>query len=282
MNGSATQTLNSGNKNISGLVINNTGAGDIVLLNPLIIVDSLALQSGNLRLGGNDLIITPEGSITGGSAASHIVTDGAGKLTQTVTTDGAAFPVGISASSYDPAFITPLADKLFSVKVNDQLSGTPPAGISYNPRVWSIDSEVTTGTIVTLSPSELTYTESPTMGYNTNGEWRTVMTLLNFDGISYEGRFREFNGLFATGGSTTSALETIAHPFTYSVANKQLTVKGLNPGNVLSVFNVNGLQIANCTVANNDASVALNAPGVYIVKIKSGNEGKTLKIVVSD
>lgn len=66
----------------------------------------LTLTNHNITLGANDLTLASSGGISGGSASSYIVTDGAGMLKRTVHLTGGTynFPLG-SATAYNPASI---------------------------------------------------------------------------------------------------------------------------------------------------------------------------------
>lgn len=102
----------------------------------------LTLISGNIPLGTGNIVMESGGSITGGSLAAHIVTNGTGTLTQTHTmaqigTDK-IYPIGQSASSYDPVSINHDAEANFSARVG--LKTTPGTGGGIIPvnREWDI------------------------------------------------------------------------------------------------------------------------------------------------
>jgi Secretion system C-terminal sorting domain len=104
-------------------------------------VSTLTLTSGNIPLGTGNITIENGGSIVGGSLASHIITNGTGKLTQQVTSVGKLFPIGQSASSYDPVVIKPAAVLNFGARVGLQTSvlGTNPVNPSLVVnREWDI------------------------------------------------------------------------------------------------------------------------------------------------
>jgi hypothetical protein len=108
---------------------------------------ALILTLGNITLGttgtGNIVIENLGGSVTGGSLASHIITNGTGTLSnQSVSTAGALFPIGQSASSYDPVVIKPATGPLtFGARVGLQTTalGTNPVNPSLIvDREWDI------------------------------------------------------------------------------------------------------------------------------------------------
>lgn len=100
-----------------------SGGGEKSLTAATTISGILTLSNGYLLLGNNTLTIAGTGSISGGSTAGFIVTNGTGTLTQNnIGTGGRAgtvlFPVGSSTSSFTRAALSNAgtADN-FSVKV---------------------------------------------------------------------------------------------------------------------------------------------------------------------
>ena len=90
---------NIGGFTTSGIVTLNKSTGTATLTGD-VSTNNLTLTSGKLILGANDLIVN--GSITGGSASSYVVTDGTGGyLYQNVASSNVLYPVGTS-SSYTP------------------------------------------------------------------------------------------------------------------------------------------------------------------------------------
>jgi hypothetical protein len=102
----------------------------------------LTLTSGNIPLGTGNIVMESGGSITGGSLASHIVTSGTGTLTQTHTmaqigTDK-IYPIGQSASSYDPVSINYGVEANFSARVGLKTTSGTSSGILPVNREWDI------------------------------------------------------------------------------------------------------------------------------------------------
>ncbi len=94
------QVLNDFNFNAAG-----TGTNNLNLNSPLTVEGILSLNAGNILLGSNNL--TSAGSISGGSVASHIVTNGTGSLkVNAVGATPKTFPVGPTTALYHPASIT--------------------------------------------------------------------------------------------------------------------------------------------------------------------------------
>jgi Secretion system C-terminal sorting domain len=112
----ATQTL-------ASLIVN--GGAVEVADGVTLTITALTLTSGHVTLGTGNLVA---GTISGGSLASHVITNSTGTLTQSVTTLGALFPIGQSASSYDPVVIKPASTLSFGARVGLQTTalGTRP------------------------------------------------------------------------------------------------------------------------------------------------------------
>lgn len=113
-----------------------TGGGMLTLNNPIVISGTLALVSGDISLSGFSL---PVNSISGGSAASYIVTpDTASGLVRPVSSAASVlFPVG--NTSYNPVSIrTSTGSDLFRVSVVDSLMPTTPNKETALKRTWLI------------------------------------------------------------------------------------------------------------------------------------------------
>ncbi len=104
-NGSSAQTL-TGNTTFDYLTLNNSTGLTLQAASAVTVNQTLALTSGKLTLGANNLTIGSTGSITA-SATNYIVTNGTGALVRNAVGNSAtAFPIGNSASFYTPLTIT--------------------------------------------------------------------------------------------------------------------------------------------------------------------------------
>ena len=104
-NGAAAQTI-TGATTFDYLTLNNsTGLTLSGTSSSIIVNQTLALTSGKITLGANNLTIGASGTITGNSSSNYIVTAGAGQLKRTVGSGATVFPVG-SASAYNPITFT--------------------------------------------------------------------------------------------------------------------------------------------------------------------------------
>src|SRR6185437_10383536 len=131
--------INSQYQNINGynfynLSIDNNGTylnGNVSILN------NLNFISGNAILGSNNLTIqspasiTWKGSTTATPAFGYLVTGGTGHLTMTAAPALTVFPVGNSASEYNPVTITSSSGNvIFDVNVSDGVTDATGAAIT--------------------------------------------------------------------------------------------------------------------------------------------------------
>jgi len=251
----------------SALNINNTAG---VSLNTSTTLNGvLSLTAGKLSLGANNLTIAAGSSITGASATNYIVTDGVGTLTQSVAaTTALNFPIGSSASSYDPVLLTPTTASAVAVNVGTTLPALAPANYTYNAKVWNITPVTPSSTIVTLTPSAAVATSvSDVIAQYISGSY--VNTTATKSGNVYTGTFSAFSP-FVTG--TTDLGTSIAQTVLANVSFDGRIIR--NPTNLdLQVFDTTGRLMVR---SNKNINMGNNAKGIYIISSTSG----TLKIVL--
>jgi len=125
--------------------------GTAAIANAAAVAGTLTLNSGRLSLSGHDLTV---GSISGGSAASYVVTpDTLGRLVRSVGSGAAvAFPVG--NASYDPVSIrTGTGTDAFRVAVLDAPPSTGFAASDALTRAWAVSHANAAGVNGTLTVS---------------------------------------------------------------------------------------------------------------------------------
>jgi hypothetical protein len=169
--------------------VDNTSS-DVNLLSSLTVPKDLILTKGNLILGGNNL--TVNNLATGGSLASHVVTNGTGNLTiKAVGTAGKDFPVGIAPTSYDLVNIkNTTGTEDFKVTVGSSVTaGVPSSYISIIPRQWDILS-ASAGATLAFKPGVGTV-GSAQIGHFTGGVW--VFTPSTTSAPTYTGTFTSFS-----------------------------------------------------------------------------------------
>jgi hypothetical protein len=110
----------------------------------------ITFNNGKIILGAFNFILGNSASILGSSSMNYFVTNTiTGALSQSVTSAGANFPIGVSSASYSPVKITPAAPTTFTAYVKPTI--TNPLGTNMsNPaavvsREWNISG--TQGTV---------------------------------------------------------------------------------------------------------------------------------------
>lgn len=101
--GTAAQTI-TGATTFDFLTINNPSG--VILASPITNVLALDFTNGKLTLGANNLTIGNGGTIINATATKYVVTDGAGQLKRTVGAGNILFPIGPSATNYNPITVT--------------------------------------------------------------------------------------------------------------------------------------------------------------------------------
>jgi hypothetical protein len=126
------------------------GAGGVTLGGSMTIGTALTLTNGNITLGDNNLSMSGG---TVGSLASHIITNGTGRVTNTgVGTVTVVFPVGANASSYNPVMIANGQGRNYTVGVANTISPAIVNAARAINRTWNIavSAAVTTPVNITV------------------------------------------------------------------------------------------------------------------------------------
>lgn len=252
--------------NSAGIILNN--AATVNSLNTIL------LTNGVLKLGSNDLTVATGGLISGGSSSSFVVTNGTGTLTMPAPAGVATlFPVGASASSYDPVTVKPATASNFSVKVGTTLSG-PAVNCTLNEKEWDITPVTPSETELTLTPSAITATGlDPIIGHFESGAYKYKKATQV--GNSYTGTFSSFSP-FVTGASDViSATENISNALFVSINGGKAYLNGTTEGQLISVYGTNGQLIKNIEATGNYTALQLNK-GIYVVKVSN----ETMKVVL--
>lgn len=140
---------------IKNLTINN--AAGITLSAATTVTNALTLTSGNLTLGANDLTV---GSFAGSpSTTSHVIATNSGATgylkTAFVGNDTKTFPIGATASSYDPFTATPTSATTLGAKVStiDPAHTLSPTAIA-GSREWDVTSTAPSSTVLAFTPGD--------------------------------------------------------------------------------------------------------------------------------
>jgi hypothetical protein len=123
-NGTTAQTL-TGATNFDFLTLDNSNGLTLQPSSPVTINQTLALTSGRITIGANNLTIGSSGTITGASSSNYIVTASTGQLRRTVGASAILFPVG--NTTYNPiTFNNSGTSDIYGVRV----ANTQPAGLN--------------------------------------------------------------------------------------------------------------------------------------------------------
>jgi hypothetical protein len=139
---------------------------------------ALTLTNGKLLIGNNNLSVITGSSISGGTSASYVVTNGTGKLGQTGT-GAKLYPVGTSTTSYDPVTITPTSSATFDVLVKTPITnaGTIVDITKVVQREWDITRTGTasaTNLIFKPDVAALTVANTPPAALGKVGHWNNT------------------------------------------------------------------------------------------------------------
>ncbi|HEY0354642.1 MAG TPA: hypothetical protein VGC29_00480, partial [Flavisolibacter sp.] len=120
----------------ANIIVN--GAGGVTLAGDMNIGTALTLTNGNITLGNYNLTMTGG---TVGSVSSHIITNGTGRVTNNnVGTVTVVFPVGATATTYNPVMIANGQGRNYTVGVATGLPTTPALanGARAVNRTWNV------------------------------------------------------------------------------------------------------------------------------------------------
>jgi hypothetical protein len=166
---------------IKTLAINNTGG--VTLGAATAVTGALTLTSGNLTLGANNLTV---GSTAGGSASSHVITDGIGTLSVNCPMSSTTnFPIGATASTYDPVTLNPASTSVVAVKVKATASAADFSGTGGNqitdvskvaPREWNITPVTPSVTTMALTNGGTTFTPTTALlgHFKSDNTWEAL------------------------------------------------------------------------------------------------------------
>ncbi|MDD2797246.1 MAG: T9SS type A sorting domain-containing protein [Bacteroidales bacterium] len=256
--------------------INNSS--NVALSGATTLSGALTLTSGKISLGANNLTVGT--TINGGSATNYVITDGAGKVNipanSGVTTQ---IPVGISASSFDPASVNPVTATSFAVKVSSTLSGTAGDLEIFYPREWDITPAVASSTILSLSPSAsvvpVSMTYQPVVYHYENSAYTPVWSA--YSNGTFTCTFSNFSP-FVTGEGLATALNPSYLDVKVFSREKQIVVNG-TMDETISIYTINGQLIENTKATGSQTIINLKS-GLYLVSVKSANKLNNFKINV--
>ncbi len=261
----------------NNLTINN--AAGVSLDKQLNISNTLTLTSGLLSLGAFDLHVTSTNNINGGSATSFVVTNGAGKLYKAASAAQVVnLPVGSSSVSYDPVVLTPTDATTFNVNVGTVLPGAAASGITYNEKVWNINSSAPSSTEMKLTPSSAVATNfTDVIGHWNGSSYENIQATRTEK--TYTATVSAFSP-FVTGTSdaSTGTIET-GSAVEIAVGNNEINVRGLEAGKIVALYGLNGQLVASVSSQGNDLTIHVSK-GIYLLKLHEAKSNIVHKIVV--
>jgi hypothetical protein len=230
-------------------LVNKLGYGSTyttygLILNSSLVVNTLTLTSGTVRVGSKDLTVL--NNFVGGSSTSYVTTDlptpgasGAGNLITPAVTGGTRLfvPIGTitstNSNTYDPIAVSPTNTSTFTIHLKNagaSASNYPnfiaavqtPSKVA--GREWNISSSSPSATLLEITPSFTPGTTSPVIGrYNSSlpgwEETSATRSGNTFSAMVY--RFSQFSVGEATGFSNVLPVQLTqftATPKTNSVA----------------------------------------------------------------
>jgi len=230
-------------------------------------------------LGANNLHITSTSNINGGSATAYVVTNGSGKLYKAASAAQVVnLPVGVSNVSYDPVVLTPIDATTFDVTVGTVLPGAAASGITYNEKVWNINSSTPSATEMKLTPSTAVVTNVADIIGHWNGSSYDNLQATRTEN-TYTATVSTFSP-FVTGtsDSATGNIET-GNTVEIAVANNAIHVRGLEAGKMVSLYGLNGQMVANITSLGSDLTIPVSK-GIYLMKLQETKNNVVRKVVV--
>lgn len=226
---------------VNNLAVNNSSN---VSLTSAVTANTLALTSGKLILGASNITAN---TVTGGSAANYVVTDGAGTLNINgiAASTSTTFPVGSSTSSYNPVTLATNAGHTtdnFSVRVANGVLNAGITGTAFTTdwvdRGWFI-SEGTPG------GSDVNLTVQWTAAQELSGFDRNNCTISHWDGTAWD----DLAGAAATGADPYSISRNNVSSFSPFGVQKHQTPTPLTLLSFSGILN-NGLAKLNWTSTN--------------------------------
>jgi hypothetical protein len=268
-------------------LVNKLGYGSTyttygLILNSSLVVNTLTLTSGTVRVGSKDLTVL--NNFVGGSSTSYVTTDlptpgasGAGNLITPAVTGGTRLfvPIGTitstNSNTYDPIAVTPTNTSTFTIHLKNagaSASNYPNfiAAVQTTAKVagreWNISSSSPSATLLEITPSFTPGTTSPVIGrYNSSlpgwEETSATRSGNTFSAMIY--RFSQFSVGEATGFSNVLPVQLTqftATPKTNSVALNWTTASEKDNAFFQIEHSVNGKDFKSIGSINGNGSSA--------------------------
>lgn len=263
---SGTLTLTPGllTQTVKNLTINIGSSGSVALGSPVTVGGVLTLAQGTVSVGNYDLTIPATGSVTGGSAASYVVTTDTGSLIMTVANAGAnaMYQVG-TVANYAPVTVinnSTLAGS-FNVTAHQGVFASGFAGPDLSAvqsvvnTSWDVSSSLVTGALVDLEMY-----------------WNTAMQVNAFDNT------QAFVAHYTGGAWTTHAL---AAATAHGGGTFSMTLTGVTSFSPFAVFDRN-TTTAITDVAAADMMQVYPNPASDRMTIQTGTASEKTNVEISN
>jgi len=298
LNGTGVQSIGgSVASTFNNLTLNNSAGA--TLGNSETINGTLALTSGILNLGANNLTLGSAAVAGAPSASNMIVTDGTGELRRTFSANGSfLFPVGdaTGTAEYSPVTLnftagTYAGGAYAGVRVTNAKHPNNASITDYLNRYWSVTSSAISGFSCNLTgtylPADISGTEGNQVAGQFNGSLPWVKySVLSANTLTANGAtsFSDFTGISGNAPTVTiaaspslsvcpnTALTLTANPvgdtpFTYLWSPGGATTASINPSTaaVGSVLYTVVVTDGNGNTATNNATVVVNATPTLVI-----------------
>ena len=210
-NGSGNSNVTSNGVDLGNVTINKT-SGDVVLVDPMSMDGLLTLTSGDLVLGGSNLLMTSTATTTAGSASSHVNTNGMGRMTKAFAAASAfTFPVG-DGTYFTPLMSTPSGTPGSVAVAVENAAPANVVGTNFLTRNWKVNTQGFTGNALLG-----TYNEGDDVGITVNESL--------IKGAVYNGSAWTFNSSTGNPGANQVGATAPQGDFVFSGLNTIGTVK---------------------------------------------------------
>jgi lipopolysaccharide export system protein LptA len=304
---SGTLRFTSGGNTVNNFTLNlGSGSASVMVNSDLMISGNLNLQQGRLNMGANKLEVDANGTVTGGSANSFVITGTGGTLSLNLNTGNTkTFHIG-TGNDYAPIMIksnsSSVNTRLYigvntDVKANGSTGASASATQPLVNATWFVTSSATAGVDVDMTVMWSTNMEVNSfnrakayISHYTNGNWDAnvasaatmsgSMYSMTRAGISSFSPFAVFDE-----NATLSIDEVVANTIINLYPNPatdviNISVTGNNNDMNAEIYNVSGQVVYKAAVQNNSSINISNLPdGMYYIKLNGETANGTKKFI---
>ncbi len=304
---SGTLRFTSGGNTVDDFTINlGSGSASVMVNGDLMISGNLSLQQGRLNVGANKLEVDANGTVTGGSANSFVITGTGGTLSLNMNTGNVkTFHIGTN-NDYAPIMIKSNSGSVntrLSIGVNADVKANGTTGASASatqPLVnatWFVTSSATAGVDVDMTVMWSTNMEVNSfdrtkayISHYINSQWDVYasaaatmsgsMYSMTRAGVNSFSPFAVFDE-----NTTLSVDEVVAHTNINLYPNPatdiiNISVQGNSNDMNAEIYNVSGQVVYKAAVQNNSSINISNLPdGMYYIRLNGETANGTQKFI---